>query len=543
LAAEALPLAVLQPPADSLRARYGGATNPFTAASTAAAASGVWVTPGVPFGPRPGLSMRHTLPLGTLFDSSVMHRTHLCHTISGNPVPLLTITDFASGPAALACRPYIILSGRVHPGETNGSWMLRGVIDFLTSSAPVAVELRRRVIFKVIPMLNPDGVINGHHRTNLAGLDLNRHWTNPDMARAPTIWHLRHLILTLQARAAAAGMLAESLALAPLAMEDLQHHDAQSYVQLLLGACTADMLAKAAARGFAPEPAPAAPAAGAAALPAGAAGSVGGSTGAGRAPSAAAAAAAGAEGPLPSVLRILPPLPQPVLLFVDFHGHSRRQDVFTFGCHEFSHDGAPPIPGEIQRSDATPANPSSRLFPRLLAARVDTFSYKGCSWRVQKEKYNCARVAMWRDACLTASYTIEATFGGSTAASRSGVHMSTHQFEEVGHAFCLATLDWLDGPTGSRHATGFDTVRRLAGQAPPVLPPAAQPLAAGGGKGLGGVGAAGVLQAPAVFGAPEGAAMLPALPGASALLTDDERRPKSAAAVASGKAATRLARR
>lgn len=30
--------------------------------------------------------------------------------------------------------------------------------------------------FVVIPMLNPDGVIHGTSRCNMAGLDLNRQW-------------------------------------------------------------------------------------------------------------------------------------------------------------------------------------------------------------------------------------------------------------------------------------------------------------------------------------------------------------------------------
>lgn len=38
---------------------------------------------------------------------------------------------------------------------------LLGVIEFLTSSQPVAKQLRDKFVFKIIPMLNPDGVING----------------------------------------------------------------------------------------------------------------------------------------------------------------------------------------------------------------------------------------------------------------------------------------------------------------------------------------------------------------------------------------------
>jgi hypothetical protein len=28
-------------------------------------------------------------------------------------------------------------------------------------------------------MINIDGVVNGHYRTNLSGMDLNRKWDNP----------------------------------------------------------------------------------------------------------------------------------------------------------------------------------------------------------------------------------------------------------------------------------------------------------------------------------------------------------------------------
>ena len=53
---------------------------------------------------------------------------------------------------------------RVHPGETPSSWMMRGVIQFLTGSSDTARALRDRFVFKIVPMLNPDGVFLGNQR-------------------------------------------------------------------------------------------------------------------------------------------------------------------------------------------------------------------------------------------------------------------------------------------------------------------------------------------------------------------------------------------
>ncbi len=70
----------------------------------------------------------------------------------------------------------IFITSRVHPGETNASFVMKGIIDYLVSDNKASVELRNKFIFKLIPMLNPDGVRYGNYRCCLFGNDLNRKW-------------------------------------------------------------------------------------------------------------------------------------------------------------------------------------------------------------------------------------------------------------------------------------------------------------------------------------------------------------------------------
>lgn len=105
-------------------------------------------------------------------------RNVLCRTIAGNKVEYITITG-KNHPDVKQERKGIFLSARIHPGESNSSWMMKGIIDFLVSNCPEAKVLREKFVFKIIPMLNPDGVINGNYRCSLSGSDLNRRWKAP----------------------------------------------------------------------------------------------------------------------------------------------------------------------------------------------------------------------------------------------------------------------------------------------------------------------------------------------------------------------------
>ena len=92
----------------------------------------------------------------------------------------------------------VVISSRVHPGETVGSWMMRGVLFFITDpNNEEAKILREKFVFKIIPMLNPDGVINGNYRCSLAGCDLNRRWKYPSEILHPTVYHTKKLIMKL----------------------------------------------------------------------------------------------------------------------------------------------------------------------------------------------------------------------------------------------------------------------------------------------------------------------------------------------------------
>ncbi|TMW58305.1 hypothetical protein Poli38472_011893 [Pythium oligandrum] len=132
--------------------------------------------------------------------SVFIRRTELCQTIALNPCDLLSITSPGKDSVPPDDKKIIVLSARVHPGEPNASWMMQGMLDYLTGPSSGATVLRNHFIFKVVPMLNPDGVINGNTRVNLAGWDLNRKWASPVEKLFPTIYHLKRQLAHFQSR-------------------------------------------------------------------------------------------------------------------------------------------------------------------------------------------------------------------------------------------------------------------------------------------------------------------------------------------------------
>ncbi|CAO1409928.1 unnamed protein product [Diamesa tonsa] len=236
----------------------------------------------------------------------------LCRSLAGNNVYYLTVTA-PSTPDEEQQKKAVVISARVHPGETPSSWMMKGFMDFITGDSYVAKKLRHKFIFKLVPMLNPDGVIVGNTRSSLTGRDLNRQYRTVIRETYPSIWNTKAMLKTL---------------------------------------------------------------------------------------------------------------------YCDMHAHSRKHNIFIYGCENLKR------------------HPDRRLleqvFPLMLHKNVaDKFSFENCKFKVQKNKEGTGRIVVWVLG-VTNSYTLEASFAGSTMGSRAGTHFSTMDYEHLGRAFCETLMDYYD---------------------------------------------------------------------------------------------------
>ncbi|XP_075357582.1 cytosolic carboxypeptidase 2 [Mycteria americana] len=256
----------------------------------------------------------------------------LCRSLAGNTVYLLTITS----PAGAAAKRAVVLSARAHPGETGGSWAMRGFLDFLLSAHADARLLRRLFVFKVVPMLNPDGVVVGNSRCSLAGRDPNRAYGTALRGSFPGVWHLRAMV---------ERVLAE----------------------------------------------------------------------------------------------------REVVLYCDFHGHSRKNNVFMYGCDDSGAGAGPRL--------------RQRVFPLMLSKNApDKFSFPSCKFKVQKSKAGTGRVVMWRTG-VSNSYTMEVAFGGSTLGGRSS-HFTVEDLKSLGYHLCDTLLDFCDPHPAKQCLSEVDALLR-----------------------------------------------------------------------------------
>lgn len=142
------------------------------------------------------------------------HRECVCYSLDRRRVDLITISSHhgitwdrevrlkdlfpeSDVPRAFKFtgKKVIFVSARVHPGETPSSFVFNGFLNFLLQpDDPIAVVLRKKYVFKLIPTLNPDGIARGHYRTDTRGINLNRVYLNPSLIFHPSVYAARALI-------------------------------------------------------------------------------------------------------------------------------------------------------------------------------------------------------------------------------------------------------------------------------------------------------------------------------------------------------------
>ncbi|XP_065084431.1 cytosolic carboxypeptidase 6-like isoform X2 [Ochlerotatus camptorhynchus] len=127
--------------------------------------------------------------LETKFPES-FERTTLGMTIQNRKLEVVTFDDVKK-PDKVDQKNVIhmvVILARIHPGESPASYVVQGLIEYLAAAnQPISKALRDNVVFKIIPMLNPDGVFLGNNRCNVIGHDLNRSWNKMSQYTHPTL--------------------------------------------------------------------------------------------------------------------------------------------------------------------------------------------------------------------------------------------------------------------------------------------------------------------------------------------------------------------
>lgn len=108
----------------------------------------------------------------------------LGESVEGRAVELLRVTN----DQVMGNKLNVWITARQHPGESMAEWFMEGVLNRLSRLDEFVTEaLLKKVVFYLVPNMNPDGTYHGHLRTNALGVNLNREWHSPSLARSPEV--------------------------------------------------------------------------------------------------------------------------------------------------------------------------------------------------------------------------------------------------------------------------------------------------------------------------------------------------------------------
>ncbi|XP_061602291.1 cytosolic carboxypeptidase-like protein 5 isoform X3 [Cololabis saira] len=400
------------------------------------------------------------------------HRELLCYSLDGNRVDLLTVTncngmqderevrlpklfpdDNTPRPHRFSSKRVFFLSSRVHPGETPSAFVFNGFLNFiLRRDDPRANMLRNMFVFKLIPMLNPDGVVRGHYRTDSRGVNLNRQYLNPSPELHPSIYAAKTLLLyhhTHNRLHSAHSNSSTNLQPAPLNSKPANHNQGPP-----LTALEVSLNQRNVEKDINPAPLE---------VPMVMEENTWTTAemGKGRqncSPSFPETVAAVTEPEtVPQVAQeedeSVPPQEGGVAYYVDLHGHASKRGCFMYGNN---------LPDESQQVE-------NMLYPRLIAVNSAHFDFLGCNFseknmyardkRDGQSKEGSGRVAIHKAIGLLHSYTLECNY--NTGKTMNTIPPACHDngraspppassfppkytpeiFEQVGRAVAVSALD------------------------------------------------------------------------------------------------------
>jgi murein tripeptide amidase MpaA len=132
----------------------------------------------------PPFSMARTKRLVAMAAKAGELTLDLTVTPLGTPLPLIAMGRKDKR------APAVWLIAQQHPGEPMAGWFMEGFIERLCARDTAARALLDAASVLLVPRMNPDGCALGNHRSNAAGIDLNRQWAGPE-AGAPEVKAVR----------------------------------------------------------------------------------------------------------------------------------------------------------------------------------------------------------------------------------------------------------------------------------------------------------------------------------------------------------------
>jgi len=100
---------------------------------------------------------------------SFITKTKVGESREGRPINVLKIGKSDD-------KAMVVVLSRQHPPEVTGYLAMKAFVETISSDSEIAIAFRNKYNTYVFPLVNPDGVDNGHWRHNMGGIDLNRDW-------------------------------------------------------------------------------------------------------------------------------------------------------------------------------------------------------------------------------------------------------------------------------------------------------------------------------------------------------------------------------